>query len=719
VTEQANQGSKPTVLVIDDDPFTRTVFRQVLEDAGFWVEEAQDGPEGLRRFREVGPKLVLLDVMMPGWDGYRTCAELRAVSCEDPVPVLMLTGAGGMDGVMLAFEAGATDFATKPIDPLVLAQRVRFMLRASENMVRLRESEGRLATAQRIARLGHWEWWPASGAFSGSPESYRILGAGGEPPATAPLTLADLLGRFHGDDRPLVQESLEAAVHGEAEVGGVFRLLGDGGGLRSIDLRGRLVPAPDGKPLSVVGTLQDVTDRVRAEERIRTLAFYDTLTGLPNRILFHDQLQGILAAARRHQRHVGLLLLDLDNFKRINDTLGHSAGDEVLRAVARRLKEAVRPYDALARTERGLSHSLGRLGGDEFLLALGDLRDPGDVTRVAMRLLESFRDPFELKEGEFFLSASIGVAMYPQDGTEREDLLKHADVALYHAKDLGRNTYQFFSDSMNKEAFQRLVMENALRRAIERDEFTLHYQPLVRMPGRHIVSAEALIRWTHHELGGVGPSHFIPLAEQLGLIHQVSDWVTATACRQLATWAERGVPLVPIALNVSGQQFHRPGMAGDFLQLLEREKVDPSLFEVELTEGTLMVDVKASQRILEELKERGVRIAIDDFGTGYSSLAYLKRFPVDLLKIDRSFIVDMTSDSNDAAIVTAIIAMASSLSLEVVAEGVENEEQAQQLQELGCGLMQGYLFSKPVPGEEITGLLLQQGRAGGERLAHE
>jgi EAL domain-containing protein (putative c-di-GMP-specific phosphodiesterase class I) len=290
-------------------------------------------------------------------------------------------------------------------------------------------------------------------------------------------------------------------------------------------------------------------------------------------------------------------------------------------------------------------------------------------------------------------------------------------MALYHAKDSGRNTFEFYSDAMNKEVLHRLVLESGLRRAIERDEFSLYYQPQVHAPTRQIMGLEALLRWTHPELGGVAPSHFIPLAEQLGLIHQISEWVVAAACHQMASWADRGLAPVRMAVNVSGHQFHRPGMAEGMLERVAEAGLDPSSFEVELTEGTLMADVNASQRVLRELKDRGMRISIDDFGTGYSSLAHLKRFPVDVLKIDRSFVEEMTSDPSDAAIVSAIIAMAHSLSVEVIAEGVENEEQARQLRELGCDLMQGYLFSKPVPGEEITGLLLQQECALADRVA--
>ena len=698
-----DRASRPLVLVIDDDGLTRAIFREVLEDEGFAVVDAADGPSGVERFQALHPALVILDVVMPLQDGYQVCAELRALPAGGTMPILMLTGSGEENAVRRAFESGATDFASKPIDPLILGHRVRFMLRASETLRRLRESEQRLETAQRIARLGHWEWHPATDEVLGSTEFWRLLG---EDAGDAARPLEALLRRVHADDRAIVTEALDAVRGGDAELNAEHRLVTSDGTVRMVHLLGQAHEDADGEvEKRIVGTLQDVTDRIEAAERIRTLAFYDTLTGLPNRSLFREQLHGTLARSRRLQRCAALLMVDLDNFKQINDTLGHTAGDQVLEEVGRRLREAVRAYDAVARRDGAGHGAVARLGGDEFLVAAGDLHAAQDATRVAARLLESFREPFAVDAGEFFVTASIGIAVFPDDGMEMEDLLKHADVALYHAKGAGRNTFEFYSDSMNEAAFHRLLLESGLRRALERDEFVLCYQPQVLVPEGRILGLEALIRWNHPNLGAVAPAQFIPLAEQLGLIHQISEWVLRTACAQFREWAEAGLAPVRLALNVSGQQFRRPGLVDRLLTPLREHGLDPSLLEVELTEGTLMDNVQEAERVLRELKDQGVRVAIDDFGTGYSSLSYLKRFPVDVLKIDRSFVTDMTTDSSDAAIVAAIAAMARSLGLTVVAEGVETEEQQRMLQDLGCPVMQGYRFGRALPAAEIRARL--------------
>jgi len=536
----------------------------------------------------------------------------------------------------------------------------------------------------------------------GSAEFWRLLGEEGGEDTSRPLDA--LLRRVHGDDLPSVTEALAAVRGGDAKLNAEHRLVMPDGTVRMVHLLGQ---SPGGGEADgrIVGTLQDVTDRVEAAERIRTLAFYDTLTGLPNRSLFREQLHGALARSRRLQRRTALLMVDLDNFKQINDTLGHTAGDQVLEEVGRRLREAVRAYDAVARRDGTVHGAVARLGGDEFLVAAGDLHAAQDATRVAARLLESFREPFTVDAGEFFVTASIGIAVSPDDGMGMEDLLKHADVALYHAKGAGRNTFEFYSDSMNEAAFHRLLLESGLRRAFERDEFTLCYQPQVLFPEGRILGVEALIRWNHPNLGAVAPAQFIPLAEQLGLIHQISEWVLRTACGQLREWAAAGLPPVRLALNVSGQEFRRPGLVERLLTPIREHGLDPALLEVELTEGTLMDNVQEAERVLRELKDQGVRVAIDDFGTGYSSLSYLKRFPVDALKVDRSFVTDMTTDSSDAAIVAAIAAMARSLGLTVIAEGVETEEQQRMLQELGCPVMQGYRFGRALPAAEIRARL--------------
>ena len=697
-----DHANRPLVLVIDDDGLTRAIFRDVLETEGFAVADAADGPSGVERFQALHPALVILDVVMPLQDGYQVCAELRALPVGGTVPILMLTGSGEENAVRRAFESGATDFASKPIDPLILGHRVRFMLRASETLRRLRESEQRLETAQRIARLGHWEWHTGTDEMLGSAEFWRLLGEEGGEDTSRPLDA--LLRRVHGDDLPSVTEALAAVRGGDAELNAEHRLVMPDGTVRMVHLLGQ---SPGGGEADgrIVGTLQDVTDRVEAAERIRTLAFYDTLTGLPNRSLFREQLHGALARSRRLQRRTALLMVDLDNFKQINDTLGHTAGDQVLEEVGRRLREAVRAYDAVARRDGTVHGAVARLGGDEFLVAAGDLHAAQDATRVAARLLESFREPFTVDAGEFFVTASIGIAVSPDDGMGMEDLLKHADVALYHAKGAGRNTFEFYSDSMNEAAFHRLLLESGLRRAFERDEFTLCYQPQVLFPEGRILGVEALIRWNHPNLGAVAPAQFIPLAEQLGLIHQISEWVLRTACGQLREWAAAGLPPVRLALNVSGQEFRRPGLVERLLTPIREHGLDPALLEVELTEGTLMDNVQEAERVLRELKDQGVRVAIDDFGTGYSSLSYLKRFPVDALKVDRSFVTDMTTDSSDAAIVAAIAAMARSLGLMVIAEGVETEEQQRMLQELGCPVMQGYRFGRALPAAEIRARL--------------
>ncbi|MBI5920237.1 MAG: EAL domain-containing protein [Betaproteobacteria bacterium] len=438
------------------------------------------------------------------------------------------------------------------------------------------------------------------------------------------------------------------------------------------------------------GTLDDITEQKHAEERIHFLAYHDALTRLPNRMLAQDRFEQAMALADRAHTKVALIFLDLDNFKTINDSLGHLTGDELLKEVTRRLTECVRDTDTIS-----------RLGGDEFLVILPALHDADAIAPVIVNLLARMVEGFEIGEQELNTSASIGIALYPDDGTDFDALLKKSDMAMYRAKDAGRNTYRFFDDQMNVEAVEHLRMRNGLRKALERDEFVLHYQPQINIANGTLTGAEALIRWNHPEMGIVAPARFIPIAEDSGLIVPIGEWVLYEACRQAAAWGKAGIQGLVIAVNLSAVQFRRGDIEQSVIRALEASSLDPTLLELELTESILITDSENVLATVQRLKRLGVKLSIDDFGTGYSSLSYLKRFQVDKLKIDQSFVRDLVTDAEDAAIVRAIIQMADSFGLKTIAEGVETEHILRLLREFGCDEAQGYYFARPMPAGEL------------------
>ncbi len=460
---------------------------------------------------------------------------------------------------------------------------------------------------------------------------------------------------------------------------------------------------------TIIGTLSsgvDITERRRAEEQIRILAYYDGLTGLPNRSFYRELLVRAITHAERHKEKMAVVFIDLDFFKRINDTLGHSVGDQLLRVAAERLTKCVRRSDTVARSwEDEGTDVVSRLGGDEFIVVLSELAHNQDAARVANRILAELSRPFTLSGHEVIVSASIGIALYPADGKDAESLLKNADVAMYHAKNQGRNAYQFYTHSMNESAMERLTLENELRKALERDEFQLYYQPKLNLKNRKIVGLEALLRWKHPERGLVSPGKFIPVAEEAGLIVPIGEWVIRAACSQNRAWQKAGHKPVGIAVNLSGRQFEHRQLIETVTRALQDADLDPRYLALEITESAIMKNPEKASTMLQQLKTMGIPISIDDFGTGYSSLSYLKRFPVDELKIDRSFIMNIAANTDDAAIAGAIIAMAHSLKLNVVAEGVETEEQLAFLKSLGCDEAQGFLFGKPMPAEECVPLI--------------
>ncbi|MBS1139373.1 MAG: diguanylate cyclase/phosphodiesterase with sensor(s) [Proteobacteria bacterium] len=450
-----------------------------------------------------------------------------------------------------------------------------------------------------------------------------------------------------------------------------------------------------GLPASV-GTVLDISAQKLAEQRIRELADYDVLTGLPNRRLLRERFEQMLAAAEREASEIAVIFLDLDHFKRVNDSLGHSVGDELLCQVARRLDGVVRRIDTLA-----------RLGGDEFIFAMPGFHT-GAAAEVARRLVDVFSRPFEVAGHELTVTPSLGISIYPNDGGDLEALLRNADTAMYRAKEMGRNSFQFYSSEMNTTTLDRLLMESNLRRALVQNEFVLHYQPLVNLETGLIIGVEALIRWLHPELGLIMPDRFIHVAEETGLINPIGDWVLCEACRQAKAWCDDGVPPICMAVNVAPVQFRQAGFVEMVAGALATSGLDASRLELELTERTVMHDAEIHMGTLSALHRMGVELSLDDFGTGYSSLAYLKRFPVGKLKIDRSFVNDLETDPDDWAIASTIVSMGRSLRMTVLAEGVEKVEQLALLRKMGCDMAQGYYFSRPMSADGMADMLRLQ-----------
>ena len=449
----------------------------------------------------------------------------------------------------------------------------------------------------------------------------------------------------------------------------------------------------------VVITSRDVSERKKAEKRAQYLSQHDVLTGLPNRLLMQDRLHQAIIQARRGGGVVALMFIDLDRFKTVNDEFGRIIGDALLKQVAERLRNCLRDTDTVA-----------RLGGDEFIIMIPDAANVDVVGEVAQRVLSEFSRPFSDREQEMYVSASIGISLFPRDGSDPDELVKHADRAMYSAKDSGRNMYRYFTEDLNHEVRERVMLESGLRRAIDRGELRLFYQPTIDLHTKQVIGAESLVRWQHPSLGLISPAKFIPVAEESDLIFRLGEWVLRAACKQLHEWQQDGFAL-QVAVNVSARQFRDPKLADLVVEVMTDSRVDPRLVEIELTETAIMQDARASIMTLERLKSRGVSISIDDFGTGYSSLSYLKRLPLDTLKIDQSFVRDIATDNNDAAIVRAIIGLARSLGIKVLAEGVEDDVQLSFLNNYGCNYGQGFLFGRPLLPEGFAELIRKQGVA--------
>jgi len=555
----------------------------------------------------------------------------------------------------------------------------------------LRASEASLAYAQHMAHIGNWERNIITNEVRWSKEVDRIFGL--DPQQSDP-SFAVFLNAVHPDDRQKVIDTVSKAISEKRPYRSDFRVVHPDGTERIAHSEAEITFDDKGRAVYLFGTIQDVTEHRQVQERLHYLAYYDSLTGLPNRQQVNESLDRAMLEAATRERLVAVMFLDLDRFKNINDTLGHDVGDALLKEVAVRLKASLRPGD-----------SISRLGGDEFILILGNIAHINDVTRVAQKILDQFIPPFRIAGRDLFISPSVGITLYPFDDDNPENLLRNADIAMYRAKELGRNNFQFYTPELNVRAARRLELETGLRRALENEEFILHYQPLVNMQTGKITGMEALLRWQHPEFGLIPPMDFIPLAEETGLIVPIGEWVLRTACTQIKTWHGTGFPAMHVAVNLSSVQLQQKNFAETVKRVLRETGLEPQYLDLELTESLLMHDMEAVEKILKELKALGALFSLDDFGTGYSSLSYLKRFPIDFLKIDRSFVNDINQDRYGAGIVRAIIVMAHTLGIKVIAEGVETAEQLDFLREQGCDITQGYFCSEPLATETFTDLL--------------
>jgi len=691
------------VMVIDDDPMARMIMIESLHEAGFNVIEASDGHEGLAMFSEHQPQLILVDLQMPGMDGYAFCKSLRAIPEGLDVPIVVVTGVDDVESIERAYDCGATDFISKPIKWVVFRHRIQYILRSSKLMQSAQQNSNLLAEAQRVAKLGNWTWDMDKQELFVSEESYRIFAV----PRVAPSVFHKLLlGSVHADDKQAFEMAVQKAVEGEASDIS-FKACLPNGQEKTILMHLDSSSEPIESSQRIFGTIQDISEQRRAEESIRQLAYYDSITGLPNRDLFKEHLSMALHHAGRNNEKVAVMFLDLDKFKRVNDSLGHEAGDKLLKTISERLSESVRSSDLAARDVGEMGMSLARLGGDEFTVMLSGLHDVKHVELVAQRVLNRIAEPMMLSGNRVSVSSSIGIAIYPEDGEDIDTLLKNADAAMYEVKSQGRNAICFYDDALRKQSYHRVQLESELHEAMEKDQLVLFYQPKVDAVTCEVLAFEALIRWIHPERGMIPPMDFIPVAEESGLIIPMGKWVIEAACRQHQAWRKAGYPAVSISVNLSAHQFADKGLLDAIREILKATDMSAQYLEFEITETVLMRDADTALAILNAMKEMGLKVSIDDFGTGYSSISYLKHFPADVLKIDRAFVKDLPDDEQDATITNAIILLAKALNLGIVAEGVETKAQLEWLRDKGCDQIQGYLFSPPVPADKAETMLGQ------------
>ena len=689
------------ILLVDDEEVNRDMLSRRLRRSGYVVDVAVDGESALARVQAGGVDLVLLDSMMPGLTGVDVLKLLRAVYSADQLPVIMVTALTDSSKVVEALNLGANDYVTKPVDFPVALARIRSQMARKAAEAALRRSEERYALAARGSNDGLWDWDLATHLVYYSDRWKAILGYA---PDEIGQDREEWFSRIHAEDIAAWRCDLEShwASASSAPLESEFRMLHQMGSYRWIRCRGAVVRDAAGVAVRMAGSIADITHS----------KVYDSLTGLANRLLFNERLEQALCDFRRDPALLfAVLFLDLDRFKTINDSLGHDVGDRLLHAVAERLGCSVRSVESQTRASpRDL---VARLGGDEFAILLTGLADAAEAQTIAERISGQFREPFELAGRLVSCTASIGIAPANARCKTVPELVRDADTAMYSAKALGRARCALFNDDMRVHLLQRMEMANDLRHAIKHGQILVHYQPKVRLSDERICGFEALARWTHPTLGTIPPVDFIPIAEEIGVIHELGMTVLRQACAQMRLWQDAypTVPPLDVAVNLSPLQFRQVDLVEQIVQASQDSGILPLTLQLEITESVLMDDDAVAVDMLARLKKAGFGLKIDDFGTGYSSLSRLANLPFDSLKIDRSFVAQLSRGELNLEFVDSILCMARALGMDVVAEGVEEDGQALALKKLGCGFAQGYFFGRPVTCHEAEELIADQAGA--------
>jgi diguanylate cyclase (GGDEF)-like protein/PAS domain S-box-containing protein len=691
-------SSRPNrILIVDDNEMNRDMLARRLQRKGYHVCVSASAHELMERIQLDAVDLVLLDIEMPEISGLEALREIRERYSAIEMPVIMVTARNQSEDIVQALGIGANDYLTKPVDFAVALARVGTQLSHKRAQEELKESEERYALAARGANDGLWDWNLSTNVIYFSARWKAMLGYQEDEIDNKP---EEWFEHIHEADRDRVKEEIAAhqkgaTPHFESE----HRVRHKDGTFRWMLSRGVAVRDDSGKPIRMAGSQTDIT-----EGKVS-----DPLTNLPNRLLFLDRLGRLMRHSKRHpERIFAVLFLDLDGFKTVNDSMGHFIGDQLLVGVSKRLERCLRGSDTVARVTQH-AFTLARMGGDEFTVLLDDIKEPGDANRAAERIMKALAAPFVVGEKEVFTSASVGIALSNPSYQQPEELMRDADTAMYRAKSLGKSRYEVFDADMRAIVMARLELETDLRHALERGELRNYYQPIIALETGEIMGFESLMRWEHPTRGMLSPEKFISLAEDTGMIRELGWWGLSEACRRLKAWkanlpADRDLFM---SVNLSVKQFVQPKLVENMAAMLKEMDLAPGNLKLEITESAVMEDPIAAVEMLQQMKNLGIRLAIDDFGTGYSSLGYLHRFPLDMLKIDRSFISGISDGLNGMEIARTIMPLAKNLHLDVVAEGVETAEQARELKKLNCKYAQGFYYSIPLSADEAEALMTE------------